>query len=121
MLTNPKARVRCIGYNEMVPFPAMQELSTALPNPEPRGTSDAPLRLIADSVPALMAYYDLPELRCRFANQGYAAYNGHSAESIRGLTVKSGPCELAGPGHDDDVADAVNTAQRTGRGVVLLD
>lgn len=40
---------------------------------------------------------------------------------IRGLTVKSGPCELAGPGHDDDVADAVNTAQRTGRSVVLLD
>ena len=46
------------------------------------------LRLIADSVPALMAYYDLPGLRCRFANQGYAAYNGHSTESILGLTVQ---------------------------------
>ena len=44
--------------------------------------------LIADSVPALMAYYDLPGLRCRFANQGYAAYNGHSTESILGLTVQ---------------------------------
>ena len=95
MLTNPKARVRCIGYNEMVPFPAMQELSTALPNPEPRGTSDALLRLIADSVPALIAYYDLPGLRCQFANQGYAAYNGHSTESIQGLTVKEAIGEKA--------------------------
>jgi diguanylate cyclase (GGDEF)-like protein/PAS domain S-box-containing protein len=46
------------------------------------------LRLIADSVPALMAYYDLPGLRCQFANQGYAAYNGHSTDSILGLTVQ---------------------------------
>ena len=44
----------------------MQEL----PNAEPglRGSSDALLRLIADSVPALMAYYYLPGLRCQFAN-----------------------------------------------------
>jgi hypothetical protein len=35
-----------------------------------------------------MAYYDLPGLRCRFANQGYAAYNGHTTESIIGLTVQ---------------------------------
>ena len=64
----------------------MQEL----PNAEPglRGSSDALLRLIADSVPALMAYYDLPGLRCQFANQGYAAYNGHTTESIIGLTVQ---------------------------------
>ena len=40
------------------------------------GASDSLLRLIADSVPALMAYFDLPGLRCQFANQGYAAYNG---------------------------------------------
>jgi diguanylate cyclase (GGDEF)-like protein/PAS domain S-box-containing protein len=46
------------------------------------------LRLIADSIPALMAYFDLPGLCCRFANQGYAAYNGHSVESILGLTVE---------------------------------
>jgi PAS domain S-box-containing protein len=46
------------------------------------------LRLIADSIPALMAYFDLPGLRCQFANQGYAAYNGHSVESILGLTVQ---------------------------------
>jgi diguanylate cyclase (GGDEF)-like protein/PAS domain S-box-containing protein len=35
-----------------------------------------------------MAYYDLPTLLCRFANQGYAAYNGHSTSSILGLTVE---------------------------------
>ena len=64
----------------------MQELPNA--EPGPRGSSDALLRLIADSVPALMAYYDLPGLRCQFANQGYAAYNGHSTESILGLTVQ---------------------------------
>lgn len=74
----------------------MQDLAhTALTAPDPLGTNDALLRLIADSVPALMAYYDLPELRCRFANQGYAAYNGHSAESIRGLTVKEAIGERA--------------------------
>lgn len=46
------------------------------------------LRLIADSVPALLAYYDLPSMRCRFANQSYAAFHGHSTESILGLTVR---------------------------------
>ena len=51
-------------------------------------TSDSLLRLIADSVPALMAYFELPTLRCRFANQAYAAYNGHSTQSIIGLTVQ---------------------------------
>jgi len=52
------------------------------------GASDSLLRLIADSVPALMAYFEVPALRCRFANQGYAAYNGHSTDSILGLTVQ---------------------------------
>ncbi|WP_298213965.1 bifunctional diguanylate cyclase/phosphodiesterase [Acidovorax sp.] len=56
--------------------------------PGPGGTSDSLLRLIADSVPALMAYYDVPGLRCQFANQGYAAYNGHNTQSIIGLTVQ---------------------------------
>ncbi|MDD2176673.1 EAL domain-containing protein [Acidovorax sp. D2M1] len=66
----------------------MQDPHNAAPTPGPGGSSDALLRLIADSVPAMMAYYDLPGLRCRFANQGYAAYNGHSTESILGLTVQ---------------------------------
>ena len=66
----------------------MQDSPHAAPAPGPSGSSDALLRLIADSVPALMAYYDMPGLRCQFANQGYAAYNGHSTESILGLTVQ---------------------------------
>ncbi|HAJ11805.1 MAG TPA: GGDEF domain-containing protein, partial [Comamonadaceae bacterium] len=66
----------------------MQELTTKARRPGPRGSSDALLRLIADSVPALMAYFDLSGLRCQFANQGYAAYNGHTTESILGLTVQ---------------------------------
>ncbi|PJI99293.1 diguanylate cyclase/phosphodiesterase with PAS/PAC sensor(s) [Acidovorax sp. 69] len=66
----------------------MQDHPNAAPAPSPRGSSDALLRLIADSVPALMAYFDLPGLRCQFANQGYAAYNGHSTQSILGLTVQ---------------------------------
>ena len=77
-----------MGYNETYPRPPMQDPQNAAPAPGPSGSSDALLRLIADSVPALMAYYDLPGLRCRFANQGYAAYNGHSTESILGLTVQ---------------------------------
>ena len=34
-----------------------------------------------------MAYYSLPGLRCQFANQAYAAYNGHTTQSILGLTM----------------------------------
>ena len=45
------------------------------------------LRLIADAVPALMAYYEVGTLQCRFANARYATYNGHDAASIIGLTV----------------------------------
>jgi len=66
----------------------MPDSSNAANTPGQGGSSDSLLRLIADSVPALMAYYDLPRLRCQFANQGYAAYNGHSTESILGLTVQ---------------------------------
>ena len=56
-------------------------------------SADAPatefsmLRLIADSVPALIAYFEVGSLVCRFANQRYASYNGHSAQSILGKTV----------------------------------
>ena len=38
----------------------MQDSPHVAPAPGPSGSSDALLRLIADSVPALMAYYDLP-------------------------------------------------------------
>ena len=42
----------------------------------PGGAGEAMLRLIADSVPALIAYYEATERRCRFANRRYAEYNG---------------------------------------------
>lgn len=66
----------------------MPDPSNAAQAPGQGGASDSLLRLIADSVPALMAYYELPLLLCRFANQGYAAYNGHATDSIIGLTVQ---------------------------------
>ena len=46
--------------------------------------SESLLRLIADSVPAMMAYFDLPEMRCRFANQSYADYIGRAVPAILG-------------------------------------
>jgi diguanylate cyclase (GGDEF)-like protein/PAS domain S-box-containing protein len=66
----------------------MPETINAASTSEQGRSSDSLLRLIADSVPALMAYFDLPTLCCRFANQGYAAYNGHTTDSILGLTVQ---------------------------------
>ena len=45
------------------------------------------LRLIADSVPALMAYFEVDSFVCRFANQRYASYNGQTTQSILGKTV----------------------------------
>ncbi len=66
----------------------MPETINAASTADQGRSSDSLLRLIADSVPALMAYFELPALRCLFANQGYAAYNGHSTESILGLTVQ---------------------------------
>lgn len=43
---------------------------------------------IADAIPALIAYYSVPDLRCRYANRAYAEYTGHTAESILGLSVQ---------------------------------
>ena len=69
--------LRCHAPTQALCLEPMSEPSTttaALPRAH---QDDALLRLIADSVPSLMAYYELPRLQCRFANQGYAAYNGH--------------------------------------------
>ena len=76
-------------------MPDSSNAANAANAPGQGGSSDSLLRLIADSVPALMAYFDLPGLRCQFANQGYAAYNGHSTESILGLTVQQAICDKA--------------------------
>jgi diguanylate cyclase (GGDEF)-like protein/PAS domain S-box-containing protein len=49
---------------------------------------DALLRLLADNVPALIAYYEPKNLRCIFANKGYAEANGWSVDTIIGKTVR---------------------------------
>jgi diguanylate cyclase (GGDEF)-like protein/PAS domain S-box-containing protein len=46
------------------------------------------LRLVANSVPALIAYYDVQGLRCRFANAAYARTFGFDETSVLGLTLE---------------------------------
>jgi diguanylate cyclase (GGDEF)-like protein/PAS domain S-box-containing protein len=45
------------------------------------------IRLLADNVPALIAYYEHKELRCLFANTAYARAWGWNEETILGKTV----------------------------------
>ena len=56
---------------------------------------EAQLRLIADAVPALIAYYDVKEMRCQFANRRYAEFNGWTVETILGKTVRQAIGEVA--------------------------
>jgi diguanylate cyclase (GGDEF)-like protein/PAS domain S-box-containing protein len=60
-----------------------------------RDDADPLLRLVADSVPALMAYYELPTLQCRFANRRYAEYNGWTTQTLLGKTVHEAVGEAA--------------------------
>jgi len=46
------------------------------------------LRLVANSVPALMAFYEVEGLRCRFANAGYARTFGYTEQSVLGRTLE---------------------------------
>ena len=59
------------------------------------GSQEAMLRLVADSVPALIAYYEITTLRCLFANQRYAQYNGWTPQNILGKTVREAIGEAA--------------------------
>ncbi|MFZ1606526.1 MAG: diguanylate cyclase [Rhodoferax sp.] len=59
------------------------------------GSSDSLLRLIADSVPALIAYYEVHTLQCQFANRRYAEYNGWTPQTILGKTVREAIGEAA--------------------------
>jgi diguanylate cyclase (GGDEF)-like protein/PAS domain S-box-containing protein len=45
------------------------------------------IRVLADNVPVLIAYFDAADLRCRFANKGYAEMWGWDETSILGHTV----------------------------------
>ena len=51
-------------------------------------SQESMLRLVADSVPALIAYYEINTLQCLFANQRYAQYNGWTPQNIVGKTVR---------------------------------
>jgi diguanylate cyclase (GGDEF)-like protein/PAS domain S-box-containing protein len=51
------------------------------------------LRLVANSVPALMAFYDSDTFRCLFANAGYARTFGFDEQSILGRSLE----EIIGP------------------------
>ena len=55
--------------------------------PVTRDDADSLLRLVADSVPAMMAYYNI-DLKCRFANRRYAEANGFTVDSILDQTVR---------------------------------
>ena len=57
--------------------------------------NDALLRMIADNVPALIAYYEPKNLRCVFANKAYAESNGWTVDSIIGKTVREAIGEAA--------------------------
>jgi diguanylate cyclase (GGDEF)-like protein/PAS domain S-box-containing protein len=49
--------------------------------------SDAVLRLLADNLPALIAYYSVDGLRCEFANAAYARTYGQDTQAIVGKSV----------------------------------
>ena len=55
-------------------------------------SSEGLLRLVADAVPASIAYFEAVTLRCRFANRRYAKMFGHTTDSILGCQAN----EMAG-------------------------
>ncbi len=70
-------------------------MSAALSNRTGGQERDALLRLVADSVPALIAYYEPENLRCVFANKAYAEANGWTVDTIVGKTVREAIGEQA--------------------------
>ena len=53
------------------------------------------MRLIADALPAMIAYYEVREQRCQFANRLYAEFNGWTTKTILGKTVRQAIGEAA--------------------------
>ena len=51
-------------------------------------TDESMLRMVADAVPALLACYTLPEMRCVFANTGYVVAHGLTVETMLGRTAR---------------------------------
>ena len=67
------------------------------------------LRLVANSVPALMAFYDNETLRCLFANAGYAKTFGFDEQSVLGRTLE----EIIGPEANRSIEPYVNQIRQT--------
>ena len=63
-------------------------MNAVAPNKAGTQGKDTLLRLVADNVPALIAYYEPKSLRCVFANRAYAEANGWTVDSIIGKTVR---------------------------------
>jgi diguanylate cyclase (GGDEF)-like protein/PAS domain S-box-containing protein len=77
---------------------------------------EAQLRLIADAVPALIAYYDVKTLRCQFSNRRYAEFNGWTVQTILGKTVQEAIGDVAwgkiGPYVEQAIAGKATTYTR---------
>jgi diguanylate cyclase (GGDEF)-like protein/PAS domain S-box-containing protein len=61
----------------------------AAPTAPPAAPSAELLRLLADNVPVLIAYYRAEDFCCVFANQQYASAFGHDTHSIIGCSLAS--------------------------------
>ena len=55
---------------------------------QPSRDVDAIVRLVADTAPAMLAYFDADTRTCRFANTHYAEHFGYTPQSIVGLDVQ---------------------------------
>ncbi len=63
-------------------------MSATASDPAGARGNESLLRLVANNVPALIAYYEPKNLRCVIANKGYAESNGWSVDAIIGKTVR---------------------------------
>ena len=70
-------------------------------------------KLLADNVPALIAYYRAGDYRCQFANTAYAGMFGRDTESIIGLTVE----EVIGPAAWHEIRPHVDQVLHLARAV----
>ncbi len=68
--------------------PITTEPGTQLAALDDVAASAVHLRLLTDNMPALIAYYNVKDLRCQFANAAYAKTYGFDTQSIVGKNVR---------------------------------
>jgi diguanylate cyclase (GGDEF)-like protein/PAS domain S-box-containing protein len=68
----------------------------------------AMMRLVADAVPAMIAYFEQGTTECLFANRRYAQYNGMTPQTILGKTVR----EVVGEATYQKVRPRIEAAMR---------